>query len=83
MAEPNIAEAERNANLFAIAEAQPYKWRSQISQKPSAMQVYSQLPRRNRINGGAKYRNRINGGAKYRNRINGGAKYTQSFYYIV
>ena len=23
----NYAEAERNASLFAIAEAQPYKWR--------------------------------------------------------
>ena len=35
MAEPNIAEAESNASLLAIAEAQPYKWLSQISQKPT------------------------------------------------
>ena len=34
------AEAESNANLFAIAEAQQYMWPSgQISQKPRAMQM--------------------------------------------
>ena len=35
------AEAERNASLLAIAEAQPYKWRDsgKYTQKPSAMQL--------------------------------------------
>ena len=37
----NYAEAERNASLLAIAEAQPYKWRGsgKYTQKPSAMQL--------------------------------------------
>ena len=40
------AEAERNASLLAIAEAQPYKWRDsgKYTQKPSAMQARLQLP---------------------------------------
>ena len=37
------AEAESNANLFAIAEAQQYKWRSaaKYTQKPRAMQTFA------------------------------------------
>ena len=36
------AEAESNASLLAIAEAQPYKWRDsgKYTQKPSAEQMY-------------------------------------------
>ena len=49
VAKPNIAEAE------SFPEAPPDMWRSQISQKPRAMQVYLQLPRRHRINDEVKY----------------------------
>ena len=40
------AEAERNASLLAIAEAQPYKWRDsgKYTQKPSAMRACLQSP---------------------------------------
>ena len=38
-AKPNSAEAESNANLFAITEAHKYMRRSRIPQKPRAMQT--------------------------------------------
>ena len=39
---PNIAEAESNASLLVIAEAQQYIWytSAKYTQKPRAMQVY-------------------------------------------
>ena len=41
------AEAESNANLFAIAEAQQYKWpQAKYTQKPRVMQIYLQRCRR-------------------------------------